>query len=791
MRAQTTLSHLILFLFLAALIGGCLATAPEDDDDAVEPTPEPTPEPPRTPDWTDHSGGLDDFEFDHLPTIYAYPEHPAPGGEVVVVAEHADATEIAVQPTGDGCGTLTATTGPSPQELTVAAGATGDCRIGATVTLADGSTEYTEGWFAVRPLLGGAPPLEVAEAGWQPAPLVEADPSSTGPEGLGLLGATSFVTGQTVTWEVDWTGVEPPTALLLAVDGFEGHFRMPVDPEQALPTLSVRFAQDFFAQLPAARDIGITVRMALIAGTSRPRNVMSWALSGQEVGFGEVQVGITWNTATDVDLHVIEPSGEEIYYAHTTSATGGSLDLDSNPGCNIDGVNTENIFWPDGQAPPGDFTVRVNMYDDCEVGSASGTLTIHHCGDDSPEEHPFALGESGAQEFTFTNPGCGYSVAGQVTYEDFTPGASSLRFDGFKPARFITVQAIRPDGSVLGEARTDRAGRYLVRFLDTEDSTPTYKVRAIATQDDAVVRQRVLNYDTSAFWDLDEEMWAWETEQTFEAEADPHNTVDMAVTQNQGAGALNIFDAGVRGLEYLRAHTRTAPRPLIWYWNKGEGHKTAFSKDPWGIYVAGRTVDPDEYDETTLLHEYGHMVMETYSVDDSGGGDHDVFNWERPTKAWSEGWAHYFGCVAADSRQMVNGRADGYRWRVTLDTLPVRAADGSGDGMRLGTQGDAFAGEISEAAVASILWDLHDTTNETYDTVSSRDDAIWGLMLNEFGINASMVSDRGWVGRDLFDFLDAWIRSGRGDIGSTSEEGMRGIVTTLHKMTAYDYAPPP
>ena len=42
---------------------------------------------------------------------------------------------------------------------------------------------------------------------------------------------------------------------------------------------------------------------------------------------------ITWNTDnTDVDLHVIEPTGEECYYGHRKTRIGGSMTTDVTTG---------------------------------------------------------------------------------------------------------------------------------------------------------------------------------------------------------------------------------------------------------------------------------------------------------------------------------------------------------------------------------------------------------------------------------------------------------------------------
>ena len=62
-----------------------------------------------------------------------------------------------------------------------------------------------------------------------------------------------------------------------------------------------------------------------------------------QVGTGDVQATLAWDADSDVDLHVIDPNGEEVYWANTMVSSGGELDLDSNAGCVIDEVRNENI----------------------------------------------------------------------------------------------------------------------------------------------------------------------------------------------------------------------------------------------------------------------------------------------------------------------------------------------------------------------------------------------------------------------------------------------------------------
>jgi hypothetical protein len=66
--------------------------------------------------------------------------------------------------------------------------------------------------------------------------------------------------------------------------------------------------------------------------------------SGTCVGVGVLQVTLTFPVDADFDLHVVTPSGEEIFYANP-SADGGVLDVDQ---CIVScgpGEHVENIFF--------------------------------------------------------------------------------------------------------------------------------------------------------------------------------------------------------------------------------------------------------------------------------------------------------------------------------------------------------------------------------------------------------------------------------------------------------------
>jgi len=86
----------------------------------------------------------------------------------------------------------------------------------------------------------------------------------------------------------------------------------------------------------------------------------------RSLGVGDVKVTLRWYTKDDLDLHVIDPELHEIYYSDKISPSGGQLDRDSNAGCSEPtSTPVENIFWPEGEAPPGEYVIKVKYYSDC------------------------------------------------------------------------------------------------------------------------------------------------------------------------------------------------------------------------------------------------------------------------------------------------------------------------------------------------------------------------------------------------------------------------------------------
>lgn len=90
------------------------------------------------------------------------------------------------------------------------------------------------------------------------------------------------------------------------------------------------------------------------------------SVRGVEVKVGDPQFTLIWDSNADIDLHVVEPGGKEIYWNDTRGRFGGELDVD-----NVDGFGPENVYWLKqsadgsrdlGPGPPGEYRWFVVYY---------------------------------------------------------------------------------------------------------------------------------------------------------------------------------------------------------------------------------------------------------------------------------------------------------------------------------------------------------------------------------------------------------------------------------------------
>jgi len=280
------------------------------------------------------------------------PARPMSGESLLLALDVPGATTAQIQVQGRGCGTLTSHEGVPPLFLDGRAGDEGSCSLHADVILQDGTVQTFSTGFGVKATDPVLLPVEVNHSVFFAAELPHS--SDSGPEVLAIEGSVSFVNGSTADWQVFHDPTQRVTAALVSVEGFGGYYRIPVeDAGDGVVALSLQFPRDAFERMGGARDPGLELAVSLVGADGSVGAPASAPIEGTVVGNGDVKVSVSWNGGADVDLHVTEPSGETVFYGNRESQTGGRLDLDSNPTCDLDGTNAENIFWPSEEAPGG------------------------------------------------------------------------------------------------------------------------------------------------------------------------------------------------------------------------------------------------------------------------------------------------------------------------------------------------------------------------------------------------------------------------------------------------------
>jgi hypothetical protein len=116
-----------------------------------------------------------------------------------------------------------------------------------------------------------------------------------------------------------------------------------------------------------------------------PPNVTPLTATAAKRPQGAFVVSLSWGNDADLDLHLVEPTGVEIFNRNPSSVPkpvpgapplppgtvgkGGVLDVDSNAECRADGQSAENIVYAD-KPPSGHYIVRVDTASMCNEASA-------------------------------------------------------------------------------------------------------------------------------------------------------------------------------------------------------------------------------------------------------------------------------------------------------------------------------------------------------------------------------------------------------------------------------------
>ncbi len=179
------------------------------------------------------------------------------------------------------------------------------------------------------------------------------------------------------------------TAAALGLAGDRGYWIVTAGvPDLDAPGLPTFTASLSFAPELAAGATEIVVRAVDGRGRFGPAVTAPLTIVRRAAPDGALVVSLRWDSEADLDLHVVDPDGVEVWARNINSYVapppgqpvdagawqqGGQLDFDSNAGCLIDGRRQENVVWRE-QAPSGHYVVRVETASLCGQATARWTV---------------------------------------------------------------------------------------------------------------------------------------------------------------------------------------------------------------------------------------------------------------------------------------------------------------------------------------------------------------------------------------------------------------------------------
>jgi hypothetical protein len=161
------------------------------------------------------------------------------------------------------------------------------------------------------------------------------------------------------------------------------------------PAVEAPSEPTFDARLSLARSARLGPRMLIVravdqTGRFGPPETLALTVVAAPAPTGRLTVHLEWDSDADLDLHVIDAAGVEIWAGHPSgyrtppppalpdpdaAKQAAQLDSDSNAGCHIDGRNQENVVW---SVPPaaGHYVVRVDVPSLCGQTVADWRLRV-------------------------------------------------------------------------------------------------------------------------------------------------------------------------------------------------------------------------------------------------------------------------------------------------------------------------------------------------------------------------------------------------------------------------------
>lgn len=347
-----------------------------------------------------------------------------------------------------------------------------------------------------------------------------------------------------------------------------------------------------------------------------------------------------------------------------------------------------------------------------------------------------SIGSEKAYCSSISNPSPATTITATAQYRYRPATAAGLGAAATANIRYAEVAVLNSSGTTIQCGETDSSGAISIAIPRTAG---TYTLKVYSRADNNYVKASVLNNSTS--------MTPYEISASFTlAGNETTKAVTLTAATYTGTlegGAFNILDQIYLANQFIRNNSTcaalgnicsafsVAPKVRV-FWTPGLS-PGAYMNSPTssisfyiaddepalgmgsGIYLMGGIngsicVDTDHYDNSVIIHEYGHYLEKAYAYSDSPGGSHDGDSVIDPRLAWSEGWSNFLqGAVRSDNHYIdTKGNPSctgGTGVNVYLNLETITSGQDAVDGT-------TYLGEgvFREVSVSRVLWDTMETS---------------------------------------------------------------------------------
>lgn len=336
-----------------------------------------------------------------------------------------------------------------------------------------------------------------------------------------------------------------------------------------------------------------------------------------------------------------------------------------------------------------------------------------------------------------------HSASGNMT-EDLRDPAS--------PIRYAEIMVKDSSGNIIQCGSTSSTGTYTLTL--PQASSGTYTVHVNSRISNALVANAyVMDYNfTNVHYSVSKSVSANANSSANNLLAEGESTVVSA--------AFNILDQVIKANEFLADYVDSAhgcgttftdcvpytSAPMVYiYWKKGVNPYSYYGlSDAASFYTGDSRIfilggmngdvdnsDADHFDNSVIIHEYGHFLEDAFSISESPGGFHNGSSIIDPRLAWSEGWADFIqGAVSnsnfyTDSSGNTGGTSGGNDFlRINLENTPLDNPSSGAEGL------------FREFSIARLLWDVFDSAVDAGDNIINANSMaeIWTVFAGNNGM---------------------------------------------------------